>query len=57
MLAFGLFDYIDGPLTYGILSFLCRFIEGAGNGCLNSASSAIIAGEFPDEMSGLIGIH
>ena len=37
MIVFGLFDYIDEPATYAICSFLCRFLEGFGNGCLNSS--------------------
>ena len=56
MLCFGLFIYIKDPLTYGILSFLCRFIEGFGNGCLNSSTSAIIQHNFEDEISKLIGL-
>ena len=56
MICFGLFIYIDNPLAYAILSFLCRFVEGFGNGCLNSSTNAIIAFNFEDEMSSLIGI-
>jgi len=56
MFCFGLFIYIDNPLTYGILSFLCRFIEGFGNGCLNSATSSIISYNYPENMANLIGL-
>ena len=43
MFCFGLFDFINGkPVLYGIMCFLCRFIEGFGNGCLNSATNSII---------------
>ena len=37
MVIFGIFDFIDGPAAYAICSFLCRFLEGFGFGCLNSA--------------------
>jgi MFS family permease len=56
MICFGLFIYIDDPLTYGICSFLCRFIEGFGNGCLNSATSSIISFNYEDNMGNLIGL-
>jgi MFS family permease len=56
MFCFGLFIYIDDPVTYGVLSFLCRFIEGFGNGCLNSSSSSIISYNYEDNMSNLIGL-
>ena len=37
MVIFGLFDYVEGPAAYAICSFLCRALEGFGNGCLNSS--------------------
>ena len=46
MICFGLFDFIKNPVSYGILCFLCRFIEGFGNGCLNSATNSIIQHTF-----------
>ena len=36
MIVFGLFDYIENPTAYAGCSMLCRFLEGFGNGCLNS---------------------
>ena len=56
MLFFGLFVYIEDPLTYGILSFVARVIEGFGNGCLNSATSSIIAFNYEENMDNLIGL-
>ena len=56
MILFGLFIYIESPAAYAILSFLCRFIEGFGNGCLNSATSSIIAFNYEDNMGNLIGL-
>ena len=56
MILFGLFIYIDNPLAYAILSFLCRFVEGFGNGCLNSSTNSIIAFNFEKDVSKLIGI-
>ena len=48
--------HINSSVAYGILSFTARFIEGFGNGCLNSASSSIIAYNYEDDMSNLIGM-
>lgn len=56
MISFGFFDYVDHPELYGILSFCCRFIEGFGNGCLNSGASSIIACDFEDNMGNLMGL-
>ena len=56
MFCFGLFYYIKDPTAYGILSFLCRIVEGFGNGCLNSSTSAIICQQYPDNMGNLIGL-
>lgn len=56
MFCMGLFDLIDNPAVYGILSFFCRVIEGFGNGCLNSSSSSIICFNYEDNMSNLIGL-
>ena len=56
MLCFGLFIYIEDPLTYGIMSFVARVIEGFGNGCLNSATSSIIAFNYEENMDNLIGL-
>jgi len=56
MFCFGLFVLIDSPVTYGVLSFLCRVIEGFGNGCLNSATSSIISFNYPDNMGNLMGL-
>jgi MFS family permease len=56
MFGMGFFDYIESPMVYGILSFLCRVIEGFGNGCLNSSSSSIICFNYEDNMSNLIGL-
>jgi len=56
MFCFGLFVYIEDPMTYAILCFLCRVIEGFGNGCLNCGSSSIISFNYEDNMSNLIGL-
>ena len=56
MVCFGLFFHIQDPTTYAILSFVCRFVEGFGNGCLNSSTSSIISYNFEDNMSNLIGL-
>jgi MFS family permease len=36
MLIFGVLYYVQSPAWFASLSFLCRFLEGFGNGCLNS---------------------
>jgi len=37
MIVFGLFDFVNGAQAYAICSFMCRFLEGFGFGCLNSS--------------------
>ena len=56
MLIFGFLIYVDDPLYYGLAAFSCRFIEGFGNGCLNSASTSIINFYYSDNTSNLIGL-
>jgi MFS family permease len=56
MLAFATFNRIQEPVAYGILCFVCRVIEGFGNGCLNSATSSIIVCDYHDHVSKLIGL-
>ena len=56
MFCFGLFVLIENPITYGVMSFLCRVIEGFGNGCLNSATSSIISFNYADNMGNLMGL-
>jgi len=48
MIVFGLFDFISDPTAYAVASFLCRFLEGFGNGCLNSSSSKLLMIVFPE---------
>jgi hypothetical protein len=38
MCIFGTFHFIQSGSVFAIMSILCRFIEGFGNGCLNSGS-------------------
>mmetsp|Transcript_88182 Transcript_88182/g.121679 ORF Transcript_88182/g.121679 Transcript_88182/m.121679 type:complete len:157 (+) Transcript_88182:240-710(+) len=57
MILFGLFDYSNNPTTYACLSFFCRFIEGFGNGCLNSGSSNVLMSKYPDRLSKLTGLQ
>ena len=56
MLLFASLVLIDDALSYGIAAFACRFLEGFGNGCLNSATSSIINYYFKDNTSNLIGL-
>lgn len=47
MIIFGVFDFIEDPTIYACASFFCRFLEGFGNGCLNSGSSKLLMVMFP----------
>lgn len=57
MIIFGLIDYMHDANGYITMSFVCRFIEGFGNCCLNSSTSAIISSVFEDNMSTMIGLQ
>lgn len=57
MVVFGLFDFIEDPTGYAVCSFLCRFLEGFGNGCLNSGSSKMLMTMFPSgKLAKLTGL-
>jgi MFS family permease len=56
MISFGFFFYVQDPAAYASLSFLCRFVEGFGNGCLNSATSSIISHDYENNMGNLMGL-
>ncbi|KAJ4447889.1 hypothetical protein ANN_09898, partial [Periplaneta americana] len=48
---FGLLDRVDGHYAFIVLSFLIRIIEAMGNAAFLTASFAIIAKEFPDNVA------
>ncbi|XP_029169768.1 MFS-type transporter SLC18B1-like [Nylanderia fulva] len=48
---FGLLDKVDGHYPFIILSFVIRIVEAIGNGSFLTASFAIIAQEFPDNVA------
>lgn len=56
MLVMAFIDYTSSPIAFGVLSAVCRMVEGTGNACLNASASAIIQGEFPHKMSRFIGL-
>lgn len=56
MFCFGFFVRIDSATAYGVLSCVARFIEGFGNGCLNSAINSVIQFNYPENASNLIGL-
>jgi MFS family permease len=56
MLLFSCLAFIDNPKIYASAAFSFRFLEGFGNGCLNSATSSIISFYFKDNTSNLIGL-
>lgn len=52
MIIFGLFDYLDSATWYLVTSMLCRFLQGFGNGCLNSGTSNLMMNAFPAKKLG-----
>ncbi|XP_058803073.1 MFS-type transporter SLC18B1-like [Phymastichus coffea] len=48
---FGLLDKVEGHYPFIILSFVIRIIEALGNAAFLTASFAIIAMEFPDNVA------
>lgn len=56
MLCFTVVILVKNQYAFGIISFLIRFTEGFGSGCINSSSSSIISHRYPDNMSNLIGM-
>lgn len=48
---FGLLDKVDGHYPFIILSFLIRIVEAMGNAAFLTASFAIIAKEFPNNVA------
>ena len=56
ILVFAFLINFDDPIVYGVSCFLCRMVEGFGNGCLNSSSNSLISYHFEDDQSKLIGL-
>lgn len=48
---FGLLDRVEGHVAFIVLSFLIRIVEAMGNAAFLTASFAIIAKEFPDNIA------
>lgn len=48
---FGFLDQVDGHLPFILLSFVIRIIEAMGNAAFLTASFAIIAKEFPENVA------
>lgn len=48
---FGLLDKVNGHYPFIILSFLIRIVEALGNAAFLTASFAIIAKEFPNNVA------
>jgi len=48
---FGLLDRVDGHYPFIMLSFVIRIVEAMGNAAFLTASFAIIAMEFPDNVA------
>ncbi len=67
---FGIIDYVEIPQLFTLLSFICRFMQGMGNGAINAScndpfnhiiilllANAIVQGEFPDKVGSLISLQ
>lgn len=52
MIIFGLFYYINDATWYLVGSMFCRFLQGYGNGCLNSGTSNLMMNAFPAKKLG-----
>lgn len=52
MIIFGLFDYLQSATWYLATSMFCRFLQGFGNGCLNSGTSNLMMNAFPAKKLG-----
>lgn len=46
-----------GKYIFFVVCFLCRMGQGFGNGCINSATSSIIAFNYSDRMGFLMGMQ
>ena len=57
MAVFGVLGGITNKWAFFSVALLCRVLMGFGNGCLNSATSSIIAFNYPDSMGFLIGLQ
>jgi MFS family permease len=51
MLSFTLLIIVDNAYVFGILSFIIRFTEGFGNGCINCSCNSIIQFDYAHKMS------
>jgi len=45
-----------GKYIFFVVCFCCRLAQGFGNGCINSATSSIIAFNYADRMGFLMGL-
>ena len=59
--AFGSANYLADEKPYNyimfVVLFLCRFIQGFGKGCIYTSGLSIIAFNFPNNMTKLLGIQ
>jgi MFS family permease len=47
----------NAKYIYFVCCFACRMVQGFGNSCINSATSSIIAFNYPDNLSFLMGMQ
>ena len=57
MLVFGFLNKFSDKWVFFGLACASRVLMGFGNGCLNSATSSIIAFNYPEAMGFLIGLQ
>ena len=48
ILLFAILIVIEDPFMYGVSCFMCRMIEGFGNGCLSSSTNSLISFHYED---------
>ena len=54
IITFGVLDFIQDPVWYGVSSAICRALEGLGNACLVTASYALVASRFPEKVDQVV---
>ena len=61
LFVFGYANYIpgagNGKYIFFVVCFCCRLAQGFGNGCINAATSSIIAFNYADRMGFLMGMQ
>lgn len=54
IVAFGLIDFIEDGLAYGIVAGICRIFEGMGNASITTAIYALVTSNYPRDEANII---